>query len=55
MFAAYTAEGISDDQLRRIHAPLGLPIHSQTPGEIAVSIAAQLIRVRNEPIPRSPS
>jgi xanthine/CO dehydrogenase XdhC/CoxF family maturation factor len=28
---------------------MGLPIHSQTPAEIAVSIAAQLIRIRNEP------
>lgn len=48
MFSAYTAEGIPADRLRRIHAPLGLPIHSQTPTEIAVSIAAQLIRERNQ-------
>jgi len=51
MFAGYSAEGIEADRLRRIHAPLGLPIHSQTPAEIAVSVAAQLIRVRNEPAP----
>lgn len=49
MFATYAAEGIAPDRLRRIHAPLGLPIHSQTPAEIAVSVAAQLIRVRNDP------
>lgn len=49
LLAAYTAEGIAPDRLRRLHAPLGLPIHSQTPAEIAVSIAAQLIRIRNEP------
>lgn len=49
MFASYAQEGIPADRLRRIHAPLGLPIHSQTPAEIAVSIAAQLIRVRNTP------
>ena len=30
-----------------VHAPIGLPIGSQTPEEIAVSIAAQLIAVRN--------
>jgi len=52
LLAAYTAEGMDPDRLRRLHAPLGLPIHSQTPAEIAVSIAAQLIRTRNE---RSPS
>lgn len=49
MFATYAAEGIAPDRLRRIQAPLGLPIHSQTPAEIAVSVAAQLIRVRNDP------
>lgn len=52
MFTAYTADSIPADRLRRIHAPLGLPIHSQTPAEIAVSVAAQLIRERNQP-PRS--
>lgn len=54
MFAAYQGEGIAPEVLRRIHAPLGLPIHSQTPAEIAVSICAQLIRERNQP-PRSSS
>ncbi len=58
LMAAYSAEGFDPRWLRRIHAPLGLPIHSQTPAEIAVSIAAQLIRTRNEltpPLPRSPA
>jgi len=52
MMATYAAEGVPAHRLRRIHAPLGLPIHSQTPAEIAVSIAAQLIRTRNEPLPK---
>jgi len=30
-----------------LHSPIGLPIHSHTPAEIAVSIAAQVIAVRN--------
>ena len=47
LFADYRAEGISDEKLKQIHAPIGLPIHSQTPEEIAVSIAAQLIQVKN--------
>lgn len=42
------AEGIPDEALARILAPIGLPIHSRTPEEIAVSIAAQLIQVRNQ-------
>ena len=34
-------------QWDQIHAPVGLPIKSQTVEEIAVSIAAELILVRN--------
>jgi xanthine dehydrogenase accessory factor len=49
LMAAYTGEGFDPEWLRRLKAPLGLPIHSQTPAEIAVSIAAQLVRTRNEP------
>lgn len=36
------------DQWEKIHTPVGLPIHSKTIQEIAVSIAAQLIQVRNQ-------
>ena len=32
----------------RVHAPIGIDIKSETPAEIAVSIAAELILVRNE-------
>jgi xanthine dehydrogenase accessory factor len=32
----------------RVHAPIGLAIGSKTPAEIAVSIAAELIKIRNE-------
>jgi len=34
-----------------IHAPIGLDIHSQCVQEIAISIAAQLIQVKNAKIP----
>ncbi len=37
----------SEEQWQSIYAPVGLAIKSQTVGEIAVSIAAQLIQVRN--------
>lgn len=40
------AEGYTDEQLARITTPIGLQIGSETPAEIAVSIAAQLIQVR---------
>lgn len=40
-------EGISDQALARVHAPLGFDIGSQTVPEIAVSIVAELIAKRN--------
>jgi xanthine dehydrogenase accessory factor len=46
MFAEYSAEGLANE-LKNIHAPVGIPIASQTPEEIAVSIAAEIIRVKN--------
>lgn len=47
MMAAYRAEGIAEELLRRVRAPAGLPIHSQTPEEIAVSIAAEIVQVKH--------
>ncbi len=39
-------EGVSDDALARIRAPIGLDIGSRTPAEVAVAIAAELVSVR---------
>lgn len=38
----------SKEKLRSFHCPMGLPIGNNTPAEIAVSIAAQLIQVRDQ-------
>ncbi len=40
------AEGFTPEELERLHAPIGLDIGAETPGEIAVSIVAELIAVR---------
>jgi len=40
-------EGISKADLKKVHAPIGVKIKSNTPKEIAVSIAAELIDIRN--------
>ncbi len=40
-------EGFSGDDLARLTAPVGLPIGSDTPEEIAISIAAQILERRN--------
>ncbi len=47
LFSEYLDEGISQALLDKVHAPIGLPIQSKTPAEIAVSIAAELIKVKN--------
>jgi xanthine dehydrogenase accessory factor len=40
--------GITDDLLKEVHSPIGLNIHGETPEEIAVSIVAEMIKVKNE-------
>jgi len=41
-------EGVPKEVLDRVHAPIGLDINSETPEEIAVSIVAELIKVRGQ-------
>ncbi|HMS40091.1 MAG TPA: XdhC family protein [Pyrinomonadaceae bacterium] len=40
-------EGFDKEKLKQIKTPIGLPINSHTPEEIAVSIAAEIIAVKN--------
>jgi xanthine dehydrogenase accessory factor len=39
-------EGFATEAFERVHSPIGLSIAAETPEEIAVSIAAELIAVR---------
>jgi len=41
-------KGIKRELLDRVHAPIGVHIHSETPAEIGISIIAELIKVRAE-------
>jgi xanthine dehydrogenase accessory factor len=45
------AEGVTDEEIARIHAPIGLKIGSRTPEEVAVAIAAQIVQVMRTPKP----
>ncbi len=47
LFGKLKEEGISQEQLNRVYAPIGLSINSESPAEVAVSIAAQIISVKN--------
>lgn len=40
-------QGIEEQQLRRIHVPIGLDVGAQTAPEIALSILAEILAVRN--------
>ena len=40
--------GISDEQLKRVHSPIGLGIGAETPEEIAVSIMAEILMLRGD-------
>jgi xanthine dehydrogenase accessory factor len=40
-------EGVPEEDLARVHAPIGLPIGSRTPEEVAIAIGAQIVAVAN--------
>lgn len=46
VFGHLLARGFTQEDIDRVHAPIGIRIMAQTPEEIAVSILAELIMVR---------
>ena len=48
LFRALEEAGFSPEEVGRVHIPVGLPINSVTPEEIAISIMAQVIQKRRE-------
>jgi xanthine dehydrogenase accessory factor len=42
------AEGVSDDELARIRAPIGLRIGARSPQEVAIAIAAEIVQTARE-------
>lgn len=47
LYEELLGKGFTEDDLKRVHNPIGLDIHAETPEEIAVSIVAQLVMVRS--------
>jgi len=47
LFRDLLARGVPAEHLERISAPIGLAIGSHTPEEIAISIAAEIVKIRN--------
>ncbi len=48
IFQDLLKNGFTPEDIRRVYAPIGLPIKAETPEEIGVSITAELIKVRAE-------
>ncbi|MQR01786.1 XdhC family protein [Glaciimonas soli] len=44
---------VTREQVDRLHAPIGLPIFSRSPAEIAVSVLAELVALRNRDVAKS--
>lgn len=47
LFSEMLAEGIDEIKLQSVHSPIGIDIASKTTREIAVSIAAEIIKAKN--------
>ena len=46
IFKELCRSGYSEGDIMRVHAPIGLPIEAETPEEIGISIAAEMIQAR---------
>jgi xanthine dehydrogenase accessory factor len=46
--------GLSDEEIARIHGPVGLSIGALSPTEIAISILAQMTQVMRQPTSSQP-
>ena len=45
---ALKENGVPEEALRRVHSPMGLELNAETPEEIAVSIMAEVLMVRDQ-------
>jgi xanthine dehydrogenase accessory factor len=50
---ALKEKGISEEKITRVHSPMGLELQAETPEEIAVSIMAEVLMIRDRGTGRS--
>jgi xanthine dehydrogenase accessory factor len=48
IFKDLLKEGVSRDRLEQVYAPIGLDLGAETPDEIALSVAAEMVRIRKK-------
>ncbi len=48
IFDALLKEGIDNELFKKVHTPIGIEIEAETPEEIAISIGAEIIKVKNQ-------
>jgi xanthine dehydrogenase accessory factor len=49
IYKSLMSQGVKIERLDEVHSPIGIDIGGETPEEIAVSIVAELIKVRSQP------
>jgi len=47
VFESLREDGVDEKLFERVHTPIGIEIEAESPEEIAISIAAEIIRVKN--------
>ena len=45
---ALKEQGVSDEKIQRVHSPMGIELNAETPEEIAVSIMAEILMLRDK-------
>jgi len=45
---ALKEKGVSEEKIARVHSPMGLELQAETPEEIAVSIMAEILMIRDK-------
>jgi xanthine dehydrogenase accessory factor len=53
--AALREAGVTEEELARVHAPIGLSIGGRTPEEVAIAIGAEIVQVANAARPAEPA